>query len=53
MSTEKYLRGAHEIPIRAISDKKLKGNLRRTEKKFKNAAEAAAQSELLLTEDAG
>jgi hypothetical protein len=49
----KYQRFAKNIPIKTIQDKKLKGNLRKAEKKAVEAAERAAQSELLLTEESG
>jgi U3 small nucleolar RNA-associated protein 7 len=50
---KKYDRPVKDIPIRKINDKKLKGNLRKSEKKTKEAMERAAQSELLLTEESG
>ena len=50
---KKYERPVKDIPIRKINDKKLKGNLRKSEKKTKEAMERAAQSELLLTEESG
>lgn len=49
----KYQRFAKNIPIKTIQDKKLKGNLRNAEQKAVEAAERAAQSELLLTEESG
>ncbi|KAJ3309827.1 Small subunit (SSU) processome component [Boothiomyces sp. JEL0838] len=49
----KYLREKSSIPIKEVQDKKLKGKLRKTEKKAKEAAYKAAQAELLLTQDAG
>ncbi|KAL2917932.1 putative U3 small nucleolar RNA-associated protein 7 [Polyrhizophydium stewartii] len=49
----KYSRGDKPLPIKSITDKKLKGTLRRTHAKQKEAAEQAAQSEMLLTEDSG
>lgn len=39
--------------MQEVQDKKLKGKLRKTEKKAKEAAYKAAQAELLLTQDAG
>ncbi|KAJ3033350.1 Small subunit (SSU) processome component [Rhizophlyctis rosea] len=41
------------IAIKNIQDKKLKGTLRKTEKKFQDAAYKAAQAELLLPTEAG
>ncbi|KAH6576168.1 hypothetical protein BASA61_006189 [Batrachochytrium salamandrivorans] len=52
-ASAKYIRGDQSLPIKSISDKKLKGKLRRNNKKFVDAAEKAVQSELLLTEDTG
>ncbi|KAI8929949.1 WD40-repeat-containing domain protein [Entophlyctis helioformis] len=49
----KYSRDSGSIPIKSITDKKLKGTLRRTQTKFNNVALKSAQAELLLTEDAG
>eukprot|EP00128_Syssomonas_multiformis_P001722 Colp12_sorted_trinity150504_noHs@31768 len=50
---KKYQRGEKIKKVKQIEDKKLRGNLKKTEKKFKDAATRAAQSEILLTEEAG
>ncbi|KAJ3132749.1 Small subunit (SSU) processome component, partial [Irineochytrium annulatum] len=50
---KKYHRDRVALPIKEIQDKKLKGNLRKTIKKFDEAAKKAAQVELLLPEEAG
>ncbi|KAJ3085484.1 Small subunit (SSU) processome component [Quaeritorhiza haematococci] len=52
-SNVNYLRGEANIPIKSIPDKKLKGVLRKTEKKFRDGAAKAEQAELLLPEEAG
>ncbi|KAJ3410809.1 Small subunit (SSU) processome component [Chytridiales sp. JEL 0842] len=52
-SKEKYVRNKLNLPIKSIQDKKLKATLRKTESKFSDAAQKAAQSELLLTESSG
>ena len=49
----KYERSRSEIPIKSIQDKKLKGTLRRTNKKFKHAVQKAAQAEILLMDEGG
>ncbi|CAK4317719.1 unnamed protein product [Aphanomyces euteiches] len=50
----KYLRPAVEAPvIRATKDKKLKGELKRSAKKFRDAAKSAAKAEILLPQEAG
>jgi len=48
----KYNRG-QSGEIRSISDKKVKGNMKKFERKNKEAAFKSVQSELLLTEEAG
>ncbi|CAG8680497.1 10417_t:CDS:2, partial [Ambispora leptoticha] len=53
----KYIRQAEGVlskkQLKKIKNKKLKGTLQRTEKRFNDAAQKAARSELLLTEEAG
>lgn len=49
----KYLRGAEHLGSRGMKDKKLRGVLRRTSHKFRDAATAAARAELLLEHEAG
>ncbi|KAL1920932.1 uncharacterized protein VTP21DRAFT_11567 [Calcarisporiella thermophila] len=51
-SAPKYMRGQPQS-LKDIKDKKLKGNLKRLEKRYRDAAYKAASSELLLTEEAG
>ncbi|RUS21227.1 hypothetical protein BC937DRAFT_93282 [Endogone sp. FLAS-F59071] len=48
----KYQRG-QPVRVRNIKDRKLKGNIKKQERKFHDAAYKAASSELLLTEEAG
>ncbi|CAG8618257.1 12589_t:CDS:10 [Ambispora gerdemannii] len=56
-SLPKYMRQAEGVlskkQLKKIKNKKLKGTLQRTEKRFNEAARKAASSELLLTEEAG
>ena len=49
----KYQRFSKTVPIRSVQDKKLKGTLRKAERKAKEDASRAAQSELLLTQESG
>jgi U3 small nucleolar RNA-associated protein 7 len=49
----KYLSGPRDFPTKHIKDKKTKGNLKRSEVRFKSAAKSAQEAEMLLTEDAG
>ncbi len=51
--SKKYQRSTKNIPIKSIKDKKLKGTLRKTERKVKESVQKAIQSELLLTQDSG
>jgi len=48
----KYNRG-QSAEIKSINDKKVKGNMKKFERKTKEAAFKSVQSELLLTEEAG
>lgn len=48
-----YIRDNSSLPIKVIKDIKLKGTLRRNERKVKHAAEKALDSEMLLLEDYG
>lgn len=49
---KKYKRGA-DVQTRNVTDKKLRGNLKRANKRQRDAAYAAARSEILLQESAG
>ncbi|KAJ3210649.1 Small subunit (SSU) processome component [Dinochytrium kinnereticum] len=52
-AVKKYQREKVNLPIKSITDKKLKGNLRKIAKKYDDAAKKAAQTERLLMEEAG
>lgn len=49
---DKYGRG-DAVNVKAVKDRKLRGNLKKLEYKFKDAAMQAKDAELLLQEDAG
>ncbi|KAI9193757.1 WD40-repeat-containing domain protein [Polychytrium aggregatum] len=54
-ASKKYDRNPtpHALPLKNIEDRKLKGTLKKTFKRFEDASIKAAQSELLLPEEAG
>ncbi|KAI8910207.1 WD40-repeat-containing domain protein, partial [Gorgonomyces haynaldii] len=52
-SDKKYLREGKPIKIKSVEDRKLKGTLRKNEKRMQEAAKKALQTEVLLTEEAG
>ena len=52
-SLKKYQRPVKNVPLKSIKDKKLKGNLKKADKKSREAVQKAIQSELLLTQESG